>query len=130
MGGLIEIAHFYEPEEAYCAKGYLQSLGIETIIQNEHHLATNPMMRVALGGYPLLAASAHAEEARFALANIPEQQRQPRKKNWFWLPVALSYGVPFVPTRRESGTRVLHVVFLAVFYAALIWGLARWLLSL
>ena len=127
----MEIAHFYEPEEAYCAKGYLRSFGIETIIQNEHHLTVNPMMRIALGGYPLLVVAGQAEEARQALAEISRQQHEPisRKRNWFWLPIALGSGVPFVPSRRSNGTPLLHLMFLALFYVGLFWSWAYYFIS-
>ncbi len=70
MGNLIEIAGFYDPEETYCAKGLLQSHGIEAIVQNEHHLTMAPWLRVALGGYRLLIISDLAEDARRILDGV------------------------------------------------------------
>ena len=126
MGSLVEIARFYDPEEAYCAQGYLRSYGIDTIIQNEHHLAMNPSLRVALGGYGLLGFADVKEEARAALEEIPLEAADsvittdmelisPRK--WYLAPVAVISGVPFLP----RGKSALGLLILAL-PGALLWS--------
>ncbi|MEO1137216.1 MAG: hypothetical protein AAFW68_11530, partial [Pseudomonadota bacterium] len=64
MGNLVEVARFSDPEEAFCARGYLLSLGIDSIIHNEFHLNMEPYLRIALGGYGLLIVDDREEEAR------------------------------------------------------------------
>ena len=75
MADLVEIAHFYDPEEAYCARGFLQTHGIDTIIQNEHHLNMAPSLRVALGGYRILGVSEQREEAVRVLRKASEAEK-------------------------------------------------------
>jgi len=70
MGNLVEIARFYEPEEAFCASSYLQSFDIVVIIQNEYHLTIDPAMRIGLGGFRLLVSSEAATSATSHLADV------------------------------------------------------------
>jgi len=91
MRKLVEIAHFHDPEEAFCACSYLDSHGVVTIIKNEHHLTVQPFLRVGLGGYPLLAANADAELAQELLhnpASLADEEFddfKPRKPIWLAL---------------------------------------------
>lgn len=136
MAKLVEIAHFYDPEEAYCAKGYLQSNGVETILQNDHHLTMAPWMRVALGGYRLMATSDDEDAAKEALKNIgaegieaapgdaePDTQWR-RKRNWLWLPIAFGSSAPFLPPLRYDWIGFIQFVALALLYIMLFvaWG--------
>ncbi|MEM9616927.1 MAG: hypothetical protein AAF936_03110 [Pseudomonadota bacterium] len=135
MSDLVQIAQFYDPEEAYCAKSYLQSHGIDTFVQNDHHLTMAPWMRVALGGYRLLAVDTEAAEAKKALSEVqaiqPEQigiqpepssvQLQPAKrKSWGWLPIAFMTGVPFLPIYKSWRSLILHLAVLLIIYAMLL----------
>ena len=144
---LVEIAHFYDPEEAYCARGYLGAQGVHTVIQNEHHLNVAPLLRVALGGYRLLAASEDANDAKRLLADVakaeseirPQEEPAPpqssanaisrRARTAFWFPVAFSFGVPFIPPRRSGWIRTIEMAALISLYALLISWWAGWLHS-
>ncbi len=135
---LVEIAHFYDPEEAYCARGYLGAQGVHTVIQNEHHLNVAPLLRVALGGYRLLAASEDANDAKQLLADVAkaESETRPRQepaepqdganaisrraRTAFWFPVAFSFGVPFIPPRQSGWRRTLEIAALISLYVLLI----------
>jgi len=113
MGNLVEIARFYEPEEAFCTSSYLQSFDIVVIIQNEYHLTIDPAMRIGLGGFRLLVSSEAATSATSHLADVlspvqeetlmPQshecdqvEQKSPSKQNWLWLVIAFFWFVPFV----------------------------------
>lgn len=104
MGRLVEIARYYDPEEAFCAQGYLRSCGIDTLVQNEHHLSMNPSLRVALGGYGLFGLAGDAEEAKSVLAMVGSEagalssdSEGENRRKWYWTPVAIVSGVPFFP---------------------------------
>jgi hypothetical protein len=130
---LVEIARFLDPEEAYCAKAYLKSYGIDAIIQNEYHLTAAPWLRIALGGYPLLILSNFEDEARQALSKVslvksdrqnlnssphsdaPETQER-KGKNLFWLPAAFFLGIPFVPSQKSGWNLLLHSIALIMVY--------------
>jgi|GEM_PF-1365362 len=111
---LTRIATFYDPEEAYCARSFLESHGFEVCLLNEHHLTANPAFRVALGGFGLAVPTTDAESARQALREIetgPEASPPDacvscgstdlvRARRMSWLPLALMSGVPFLPLQR------------------------------
>ncbi len=118
MANLVEISHGYEPEGAYCTKAFLTAYGFHVVIQNEHHLAVNPALRVALGGYRLLIPKSEAEEAQDLLRSVnvgeisADDSDQPvclecgyiglqRKRSWIWFLIALAQGIPFVPYRNK-----------------------------
>ncbi|NOX94469.1 MAG: hypothetical protein GXP04_05045 [Alphaproteobacteria bacterium] len=145
MGNLVQVAQYFDPEEAYCAKGYLQSYGIDTIIQNEHHLTMAPWLRVALGGYRLLVFSDLEEDARQALKSVStsdgfEKLEQlssegeafgpPKRRirNWFWLPIAFLSSVPFIPLYRSNMGLLMQSCVLVLLYATFI-GLRFWQFS-
>jgi hypothetical protein len=120
MGRLVEIAHFYDPEEAYCAKGFLLAHGIQTIFQNEHYVTVDPALRFALGGYRMLALSEFEETAREALESIHgqagEDDPDPIQKtphNWLWLPIAFLVGIPFVPLLKPKWMLPFQFLILA-----------------
>ncbi len=129
MGSLVEITRFFDPEEAYCAQGYLRSCGFYTFLQNEHHLATAPHLRVALNGYGLFVHKKQVVEARDALADIiaesatgpvavkAEENVRASRKNWFWLPTFLFFGAwPFVPRIKSTSDVILQGFVLGVLY--------------
>lgn len=136
MSDLVQIAQFYDPEEAYCAKSYLQSHGIETFVQNDHHLTMAPWLRVALGGYRLLAIDTEAAEARKALSEVqsPQQEKtdsltisdseelkSAKRKNWIWLPIAYLHAVPFLPKAESSWWRLFQLFALTMLYASILY---------
>lgn len=139
MGRLVEIAHFYDPEEAYCARGFLRSCGIETIIQNEHHLTAAPWLRIALGGYRLMTRSEFENDAREALGSIEEEKstsaettmgeaepaavQERQKRNWLWLPMAFAWAVPFMPTKRKGWVGLLQLVALILLYITFVFAM-------
>ncbi|PQA87494.1 hypothetical protein [Hyphococcus luteus] len=142
MGRLVEIARFYDPEEAYCARGYLRSCGIETFVQNEHHLAVAPHLRVALGGYGLFLTDALADEAKAALmdldaeknagrAGVVDDEVYPAKRNWFWLPIAFITATPFVPVYKSKWDAFWQSLPAVLLYVActmpVIFALLYWL---
>lgn len=133
MGNLVEIARFYDPEEAYCAKGYLLSHGIDTLIQNDHHLTMAPWLRIALNGYGLQVMASKQNEATkllqeaFAGNNDTELQRSETSegidktekktmRNWFWFPIAF-LSIPFVPLLKPRWTLPLQFTVAALWYA-------------
>jgi hypothetical protein len=111
---LTRIATFYDPEEAYCAKGFLESHGFEVCLLNEHHLSANPAFRVALGGFGLAVPTTDSKAAWKALREIESSPDVSppdtcascgstdlvRARRMSWLPLALISGVPFLPLRR------------------------------
>lgn len=144
MGRLTEIAHFYDPEEAYCARAYLAARGVDALFQNEHHLTVAPWLRIALGGYRLLVSDENADAAARLLREIStdgrkdqfedDQERSRKTKlskerrlqTWIWLPVAFAAGVPFIPLRRTRWIRAFELIALASFYGWLIWSWSGW----
>lgn len=137
VGNLVEIARFLDPEEAFCAKAYLNSYGIGAIVQNEYHLTAAPWLRFALGGYPLLIQSKFEDEARQALNEVsprkPDRQdsyslphsdssepQKRRAKNLFWLPVALLFGIPFVPSLKSGWAYLVHSFALITMYGVVL----------
>lgn len=137
MGQLSAIAQFADPEEAYCAKGFLRARGIDCIIQNDHHLTMAPWLRVALGGYRLMVIDAFADDAKAALEEVDAlnsdddlaqhaQQGndfggQKRKaKNWLWFPVAFLSAVPFLPSRKHGLIGVFQFLVLVSLYTGLV----------
>lgn len=133
MADLVEVTRFIDPEEAYVANSFLNSRGIKTIIQNEHHLTTAPHLRIGLGGYRILCGSSDREAARNALnacrANEPSETREgsddtkdnfsPRKRNWLWLPLAASFFPPFIPRYRSGWEQYLQIGFMLILLALL-----------
>ena len=108
MGNLVEIARFYDPEEAYCAKSFLLSNGIDSFVQNDHYLTMAPWLRFALNGYGLQVMASFEQDARTLLENIGATKLETgeeikdnfgyaaalrQRPNWFWLPIALASGV-------------------------------------
>ena len=144
MGHLVEIAQFYDVEEAFCAKGYLQSRGIDTFIQNEHHLNVAPWLRVALGGYRLLGLSEYKKAAAQALdevskirvaeaaadaptADEPESTHEREDKNWWWLPIALLSETPFLPSKKSGWVAPFQFSSMVLFNGVMILLLSLWI---
>ena len=131
MGKLVEVARFYDPEEAYCAAGYLKSYGIDALVDNEHHLTTAPWLRIALDGYGLRVRDDAFDEAKNALAKIePVAKRKKSKtKNWIWFPIAFLSGTPFLPVKRTGVIAVFQFIallgFYVIFFVYLGWLLRR-----
>ena len=118
----VEVASFFDPEEAWCARGYLSAQGIDTIIENEHHLTTAPWLRIALGGYRLMALPDAADDAKAALGEIAIAEPaidEPYKsrKNWAWLPVAFLSSTPFIPIYKNAWELIGQLLLIAGFYA-------------
>jgi hypothetical protein len=111
MVQLVEIACFYDPVEAVCAKGFLHAKGLTPIMQNEHYLSVSPASIFALGGYRLMLPAQEAATGRKLLTEANEGQyllkedikkcyacgssNLRKRKNLFWVPVFLFSGVPF-----------------------------------
>lgn len=120
MGNLVEITRFYDPEEACCAQGFLRARGIETFLHNEHHLTMAPWLRVALGGYRLVAFAGQVSDAKLALDEINaitpvEDETYENRRNWAWLPLAFLAGVPFVLRYRSWSFLFVQWTILAAF---------------
>jgi hypothetical protein len=143
MGNLVEVVRFFDPEEAYCAKGFLRSRGIDTIIQNEHHLTMAPWLRVALGGYCILTMSELEEDARQALKSISKldsnerplraapfsgaiKPQKRKARNWFWLPVAFMLAIPFIPLPKSKWGAFMQYFFLTLLYALILLVVFYW----
>ncbi|MEM8936231.1 MAG: hypothetical protein AAGC77_07480 [Pseudomonadota bacterium] len=133
MADLVEIASFFDQEEAHCARGFLLSRGIYTFFQDEHHLTVAPWLSIALGGYRLLGRPKDAEEAQRLLKAIREAEvaSKPavasvdheipkRRKNYFWAPIALFFAVPFIPTYEPGKERWLRLAALLLLYVLLV----------
>lgn len=137
MGNLSTIAQFADPEETYCAKGFLHARGIDCIIQNDHHLTMAPSLRVALGGYRLMVIRSFADDAKAALDEVAAsnsddgaaQQTQEgddsgeqykKAKNWLWLPIAFAHGVPFLPAKKRGPVGVFQFLIMASIYTTVI----------
>lgn len=139
MGNLIEIARFYDPEEAYCAKSFLLSNGIDSFVQNDHYLTMAPWMRIALHGYGLQVMASSEDNARTLLRYIGatpleiveedfvEDIPRKQKTNWLWLPVAFSTGVPFLPKPRAGWFGALQGAALLTLYMLVLYVLFEWL---
>ncbi|GJL91025.1 hypothetical protein [Hyphococcus sp.] len=138
MGNLVEVARFYDPEEAYCAKSFLLSNGIDSFVQNDHYLTMAPWMRIALHGYGLQVTASSEEEATQLLRSVAASQPTPevslmvndagdddfrnekKAPNWLWFPVALGTFIPFMP-KRKSGVPAIfqHSALLALYLLVL-----------
>ncbi len=134
---IVEIARYLDPEEALCARGFLESAGCPVVLTGEHHLSVEPYLRVALGGYRLLVPIDEAAVASRLLAE-PEAGteadeggqdaalRRPHR-NWVWIATffltpflfgALP-GDPFVPFLKGPVRIALQAGVLAFFYVCL-----------
>ncbi len=139
MGNLVEIARFYDPEEAYCAKSFLLSNGIDSFVQNDHYLTMVPWMRIALHGFGLQVMASCEDDARMLLQTIgaalpevtddnPSDTTPPsRKTNWLWLPIAFSTNVPFLPKPKPGWFGLLQSAILLTLYAAALYSFFWWL---
>ena len=76
------IITFTHPEEAHLAKGYLDSEGIETVIQDEMTTQVNHFFSNAIGGVKLLIKEQDYETALKSLKKggyIIKEETQPKK---------------------------------------------------
>ncbi len=65
VGSLVEVRQTYDLSEALCAKSFLDSCGIFSFVQNEHHITmSSGVLGVALGGFRILVSSEDAIEAK------------------------------------------------------------------
>ena len=136
MANFVEIKHFYEPEEAYCARGFLISNGISPTLLGEHHLAVEPWLRIGLGGYRMYVPASQKADAIALLEGIGETDATLEteqelksikwKRNWFWLPAAYMYGVPFIPKFGPASSNAIQAVILLAIYIIL----GEWIISL
>ena len=147
MSTLIEVGNFYDPEEAYCAWGYLNANGVYAVIQNEYHLTSAPWLRVALGGYRLLAPvgtkpivdalfaqiSSESDTGELESDDFDHIEAEDKLKNqkfsWTWFPVALFTETPFVPKHRGGVIGALQYAFVAMFYISILGYLSWWFLT-
>ena len=133
MGKLVEIAHFHDPEEAFCARSYLEAYGVPTIIQNEYHLTAVPWLRVGLGGYPLLANDTDAEIAKELLKNPASvavdhyDDSAPRKPIWLAFPMGLQFG--FLPHRKQGLFGAVITIIFLCFFLLFVFGWGELLVS-
>ena len=73
-----EIARFYDAEEAQIAAGYLRAQGFDVQLGDENMLGVEPHLRIALGGYRLMAPQSQAHMATVALNEVrgaPEERQ-------------------------------------------------------
>lgn len=129
-----------------CARGNLEARGIDTFIQNEHHLNVAPFLSVALGGYRLhglseekeaaaralkeISKMSGAENGRVAVAvdeNVSGDKRE--GKNWLWLPIAVLSETPFLPSRKTGFIGGFQTLVLIAIYGVLSLLLTRWLIQ-
>jgi hypothetical protein len=69
MGSLVEIRRTWDLGEALCIKSFLDSRGIYSLIQNEHHITmTGGCLSIALGGFRIAVAIEDAKECGALLA--------------------------------------------------------------
>lgn len=146
MASLVQFTRYFDPEETYCAKSYLQSHGIETIIQNEHHLTMAPWLSIALGGYRLLGMSEDKDAALQALRDVPavklsgnagnietiaEMPDEPAREtpNWPWAPLSLAHGFPYLPRKKYGLVGGFQRLMLWLFYLVAIVMLLDWILN-
>lgn len=136
MSRLVEIAHIYDPEEAFCVRAYLRSAGVYCVLQNEHHLGSAPWMRVALGGYRLLVVDDEAEDAKSLIENALGAEQfsdnlaafsrhagvqSHRRKDILWFPIALAWGVPFLPVEKPGLDFVIRLLLFIYLGGLLAW---------
>lgn len=142
MSSLVEIANIYSPEEAFCVRACLRSAGIYCVLQNEHHLSSAPWMRVALGGYRLLVLEDEADQAKSVIENAlcteqnvgnadacPEfsEQQPPRRRDILWFPIALAWGVPFLPVEKPGASFVVRLLLFVFLGGLLAWSHITWI---
>lgn len=70
MGDLVLLRNYLDPEEAVVAGSFLQSEGIPVFLGNVHFLTVNPMLRQALGGYPLMVREEDIQTAGALLSDV------------------------------------------------------------
>jgi hypothetical protein len=145
MGDLVEVARFYDPEEAYCAKSFLNAHGISTFVGNDHYLTAAPWMRFALNGYGIHVAASDARDAQDLLrtiqaskpenaettveeSEISDRMQRSRNKNWPWFPVAFFIGIPFLPKERSGWFVAVQYAALLSLYALAFYSLYNWVL--
>ena len=131
MARLVEIARFPDPEAAHCARALLESDGVFAILHNEHHIAADPAMRVALNGVGLFCLDAEAADAQSLLASAApsdagEEPTPGRKRNWLWLLLSVYGEAPFVPVYRRktvfAGQTLIAAMIAAVIVSAFLAG--------
>lgn len=64
MTGLVAISRYFDPDEAYVARSFLEANGVTVLVQNDQHGRVAPQMRIALGGFALLTPQSEASTAR------------------------------------------------------------------
>lgn len=145
MGHLVQIAGFYDAEEAFCARGYLAARGIDTFIQNEHLLNVAPWLSVALGGYRLLGLSENKEAAARTLKHVSEiridevaagamtadeaeSAHEREDKNWWWLPIAFFSETPFLPSKKPGWVAPFQFSVMVLINGTLIGLMTLWVL--
>lgn len=86
MNGWNIIQTFMFPQDAYMAKAYLESAGINTLIQDEMTTQTYSLYSNAIGGVKLLVPDADVAESRRLLTEggylIPADQE--KEEDWVW----------------------------------------------
>lgn len=110
MGDLVLLRDFPDPEEAAVAASFLQSEGIAAVTGNVHFLTVNPMLRQAVGGFPLMVREENVQVACALLAGIEADARAAPAENaceacgapslrlqrdLLWSAVGFAWGVPF-----------------------------------
>jgi hypothetical protein len=69
LGALVEVYWTLDLFDAVCAKSFLDSCGLYSFLQNEHHITqSSGTLGLALGGYRLLVIEDDAAEAVRLLA--------------------------------------------------------------
>ena len=141
MSSLVEVGRFFDPEEAYCARGLLNSAGIDVLLGDEHHLTAQPHLRLALGGFRLLVRSEQADiaaqllaaplagaveyaEHQFGEAEIAVSETDVRRpvRNFLWLPDYAMMGgfIPFLPLLKGNVRIAMQAVLLGVGFTAMV----------
>lgn len=73
-----EIARFYDADEAQIAAGYLRAQGFDVSLLDQGMLAVEPHLRLALGGYRLMAT---ASEAHMATVELEKVRGEPETRS-------------------------------------------------
>lgn len=91
------IARFHDPQEAHIAAGALVAHGFDATVHDINLGLTNPLMRQAIGGFPLIVPAGQANDALVYLNSLrapkPEEALNWKKhpkvvSGMVWAPIA------------------------------------------
>lgn len=73
---MVTVAVFREPAHAHLARGFLESAGIPSSVEDEHTVGINWLYSDAVGGVKLCVPEPHAAEAASLLAGQAEESAE------------------------------------------------------